>query len=64
MDFFSAHADQKELIKWTKSIKSKPRKIIITHAEPEPADTLRRKIEEELEIKVHVAQDMEIIYLT
>jgi metallo-beta-lactamase family protein len=64
MDFFSAHADQKELIQWTKSIKSKPRKIIITHAEPEPADTLRRKIEEELEIKVHVAQDMEIIYLT
>jgi len=64
MDFFSAHADQKELIQWTKSIKSKPKQIIITHAEPEPADTLRRKLQEELEIKVHVAQDMEIISLT
>jgi len=64
MDFFSAHADQVELINWTKKIQLKPKKIIITHAEPEPADTLRRKLQEELEIKVHVAQDMEIISLT
>jgi metallo-beta-lactamase family protein len=64
MDFFSAHADQEELINWVRTIKSKPKKIIITHAEPEPADTLRRKIQEELKINTKVALDMEVIHLT
>jgi metallo-beta-lactamase family protein len=63
MDFFSAHADQEELINWTKMINPKPQKVIITHAEPESADTLRRKLTEELKLKTQVAEDMETINL-
>lgn len=63
MDFFSAHADQEELLNWVATIKNKPKKIFITHAEPESADTLRRKIEEKFALHTLVAQDMEKIEL-
>ncbi len=63
LETFSAHADQKELINWLKSAKTKPKQVILTHGEPQAADTLRRKIEEQLEINTHVAIDGELMQL-
>ncbi len=63
LDSFSAHADQGELINWLKSAKQKPKQVILTHGEPSAADTLRRKIEEDLQFNTHVAIDGETISL-
>ena len=45
---FSAHADQNELIRWLKTSPSKPRKVFVTHGEPEAADALAVHIGNEL----------------
>lgn len=63
LDMFSAHADQKDLLEWIKSGKEKPQKIFITHGEPHASDTLRRKIEEELQIPAETPIDGQIITL-
>jgi metallo-beta-lactamase family protein len=58
-DFLSAHADQAGLLKWLGSMKTKPNKVFISHGEPQSADFLRRKINEELQIDALVAQESE-----
>lgn len=63
-DFLSAHADQSELLTWLKSAASKPKKVFLSHGEPEAADTLRRKIEEDLNLNVKVAEDGEEVVLS
>lgn len=35
---FSAHADRRELFDWLSSLKSPPRRVFVTHGEPESAD--------------------------
>jgi metallo-beta-lactamase family protein len=47
IDNLSAHADQGELLDWLRAC-GKPRRIFITHGEPEASDTLRRRIAETL----------------
>lgn len=44
----SAHADADELIRWAKGFTKPPRKVFVVHGEPQPADTLRRRIGHEL----------------
>lgn len=44
----SAHADADEIFGWLKGFTQPPRRTFITHGEPEAADALRRRIEEEL----------------
>jgi len=44
----SAHADQGELLDWLGSAEAPPRRVYLTHGEPEAADTLRRRVEETL----------------
>jgi len=44
----SAHADADEILGWLKGFARPPRRTFITHGEPEAADALRRRIEEEL----------------
>ncbi len=44
----SAHADGDETIAWLRSAPKPPRKVYITHGEPDPAEALRRRIEHEL----------------
>ncbi len=56
-DFFSAHADQAELISWLGSAAKKPKKVFLSHGEAAAADVLRRKINEELSLEATVAQD-------
>ncbi len=42
----SAHADYEEILEWLKHFNHHPRKIFITHGEPEAALSLKNKIEE------------------
>lgn len=44
----SAHADADEILGWLKGFTRPPRRTFITHGEPEAADALRHRIEEEL----------------
>ncbi|MES2128956.1 MAG: MBL fold metallo-hydrolase [Pseudomonadota bacterium] len=44
----SAHADREEIIGWLGHFKKAPQHTFITHGEPEAADALRHRIEEEL----------------
>ena len=48
LENLSAHADSEEILGWLKGFIQPPRKTFITHGEPEAADALRHRIEEEL----------------
>lgn len=39
---FSAHADRDELLRWITGLKKPPRKVFITHGEPEVADAFKK----------------------
>lgn len=44
----SAHADASEMLDWLSHIGQPPKRVFITHGEPDAADALRRRIEETL----------------
>lgn len=44
----SAHADSVEIVQWLRHFKRAPKKVFITHGEPESALGLKQKIENEL----------------
>jgi metallo-beta-lactamase family protein len=44
----SAHADADELIRWARGFEAPPRRVFVVHGEPQPADTLRRRLDREL----------------
>ncbi len=48
LENLSAHADAGEILGWLKGFARPPHKTFITHGEPEAADALRHRIEEEL----------------
>lgn len=48
LDMLSAHADADEILGWLRAIATPPRTTFVTHGEPEAADALRHRIEEEL----------------
>lgn len=48
LDALSAHADADEIIAWLKRFKAPPRTTFVTHGEPLPSETLRRRIQNEL----------------
>jgi metallo-beta-lactamase family protein len=48
LSMLSAHADADEIIAWLKGFARPPRATFVTHGEPDAADALRRRIEEEL----------------
>jgi metallo-beta-lactamase family protein len=54
LDGFSAHADQRGLLDWLGACKPAPRAVFVAHGEPMPADTLRRKIAEDIGCTAHV----------
>ncbi len=60
-DFFSAHADQEELLTWLASIPKPPQKVFLVHGEEAAADKLRLKIEERLGFSVTVPLDNQSI---
>ena len=44
----SAHADADELLRWLGSLEKPPRRIFVTHGEPEASHALAHRIEDEL----------------
>lgn len=48
LDMLSAHADSDEIMAWLRQFERPPKTTFITHGEPAAADTLRRRISEEL----------------
>ncbi len=48
LENLSAHADADEILDWLMTFSRPPRRTFITHGEPEAADALRHRIEEEL----------------
>jgi metallo-beta-lactamase family protein len=53
---FSAHADWKEVLRWLEGMPSAPRKVFVTHGEPEPAEAMRGHIRERFGWDVEVPQ--------
>lgn len=43
----SAHADADELIRWARGFSTAPRRVFVVHGEPQPADTLRLRLDRE-----------------
>jgi metallo-beta-lactamase family protein len=48
LEMLSAHAGASEIMGWLSSAPKPPKGVIVTHGEPEAADALRVRIEEEL----------------
>lgn len=48
LNSLSAHADYEDSLYWLKQFQRAPRKVFITHGEPEAADALKKRIEKEL----------------
>jgi len=59
----SAHADANELLAWIKQSPKPPRKVFLTHGEPAACDTLRQRIEHELNWKVTVPEFRDTVVL-
>ena len=49
LHMLSAHADADEIMRWLGNFRSAPRRTFITHGEPDAADALRYRIENEYE---------------
>jgi len=52
----SGHADQQGLLRWVGSLKSRPRRVFLTHGEPEAADQLAQEIRTRWSWPVEVPQ--------
>jgi len=50
----SAHADYEEILEWLSHFNHHPKKIFITHGEPDAAQSLKQKIEERFDWTCHV----------
>lgn len=48
LDNMSAHADYQEILTWLKHFQTPPRKVFLTHGEPDSISALQEKIEEQL----------------
>jgi metallo-beta-lactamase family protein len=63
LDMLSAHADASEILGWLRHFEAPPKMTFITHGEPDAADALRRRIEEELRWNCSVPQHRDWIDL-
>ena len=52
----SGHADADQILDWLRALRAPPRQTFIVHGEPDAADTLRRRIQDELHWSAHVPQ--------
>lgn len=58
---FSAHADQRELLKWLGQFKKKPKKIFVVHGEPKSSYTFSRKITSEFGLRAEVPERGDVV---
>lgn len=56
LETLSAHADADGILAWISDFQKKPKRIFVTHGEPEAADALRHRIEEGLNIDALVPE--------
>ena len=63
LDMLSAHADEDELMAWLRTSDKAPRKLFIVHAEPEAAESLRVRVEDELGWTCEVPQMQDVVRL-
>lgn len=60
LENLSAHADYSEIIEWLKASNIHPKKVFITHGEPEASFALKKHLEEELSLNGFIPrQDQE-----
>jgi metallo-beta-lactamase family protein len=59
----SAHADADELLQWLRRLPQAPQQLLINHGEPEAADALRLRIQEELGWSCRVPDYRDVIAL-
>ena len=57
LDMLSAHADADEIMRWLSGFERPPKRTFVVHGEPEAADALRLRIEEELGWDCRVPDD-------
>jgi len=53
---FSAHADWKEVVRWLEGMPAPPKKVFITHGEPEAAEAMANRIRERFGWAIEVPQ--------
>ncbi len=63
LDSLSAHADSDELIQWLQHFDHSPRRVFITHGEPDAADCLRLRICDELGLKASTPEYQDSVKL-
>lgn len=51
---FSAHADWKEVIRWLEGMPAPPKRVFVTHGEPDAADAMARRIRERFGWEIEV----------
>jgi len=56
LDSLSAHADYQDILDWLGHFREQPRKVFLTHGEPEAASSLKFKIEEHLDWRVEIPE--------
>jgi metallo-beta-lactamase family protein len=61
LDSISAHADSNEIMRWLGGFKTPPSQLILVHGEPVPMDTLKARIEKELQWNVKTPSHREKI---
>lgn len=61
---FSGHADASELVAWVAALDPAPETVYLTHGEPQAAEALERRIEDELGIMAVVAAMGEKVLLS
>jgi metallo-beta-lactamase family protein len=63
VDSYSAHADADEIMGWLRGMRRAPSQVYLCHGEPEAADTLRQRIEEQLGWPARVPEHLERVDL-
>lgn len=63
IDSYSAHADADELMHWLSGIRRAPSQVYLCHGEPDAADRLRHRIQEQLGWPARVPEHMETVEL-
>ncbi|MBP8309887.1 MAG: MBL fold metallo-hydrolase [Burkholderiaceae bacterium] len=63
IDVWSAHADADEIMAWLRTARRAPERVFLVHGEPNAADVLRQRIEEQLGWPVEVPEHLQSVQI-